>query len=366
MRTSSFIQRIALGITIAGLSASAAFGQTLPPSVAGAGGFEPMVAKAKSEGALLIYGAPSEDKISEWVKPFTEKYRIPVQYYRAPTNPLFQRFAQEQQVGKTQADLLAISDHNILLDMINRNWVADYAPRNAGLFPPETIIAQKAYPLYLTSQAIGWNTRVVPADLQEKLKADPFGALLDPRFKDKIAVVTVTAGGPQIAQAANIVFNLGDKYGWGYFQKLAAQRPTVMNSTPNVLDAIIAGDYWATPDANPSVFAPKAVDGAPIAFRAPDVASATEFTLSVVQGAPHPYAARLFSEWATSLDAQASLANITGSDVVIRGWNDTRAVKKLPWYEPTKKFWYGAATDPRLQGDNLKEFYRKWLDIFKK
>ena len=365
MRGFSIFRRIGLSAATAVLATTFAFGQSLPSDLATVGNLAALAAKAKSEGALLMYGAPSEDKISEWVKPFSEKYGIPVQYYRAPTNPLYQRFSQEQQVGKTQADVIAISDYNVLLDAIKKNWIADYTPSTAALFSADTIIPKKAYPLYLTSQGIGWNTHVVPADLQDKLKADPFGALLDPRLKGKIVVVSVTAGGPQIAQAANIVYNLADKYGWNYLQKLAAQQPAIVNSTPNALDAVVAGDYWATPDANPSVFAPKAVDGAPIAFRAPDVASATEFTLSVVQNAPHPYSARLFSEWATSLEAQNALANITESDVTIHGWQDQRAVKKLPWYAPTKQFWFGAATDPRLQGDNLKDFYKRWQEIFK-
>lgn len=366
LRISSVLHRLGLGCAIAVASATFVFGQNLPPSLRSVGSLNDLVAKAKSEGSLLMYGAPSEDKISEWVNSFTDKYGISVQYYRAPTNPLYQRFSQEQEVGKTQADLIAISDYNVLLDAIKKNWLADYTPADSDLFPPKAIIPKKAYPLYLTSQGIGWNTRAVPADLQEKLKADPFGALLDARLKDKIAIVTVTAGGPQIAQAANVVFNLSDRYGWGYLQKLADQQPAIMSSTTNVLDAVVAGDYWATPDANPSVFAPKAVDGAPIAFRAPDIASATEFTLSVIQNAPHPYSARLFAEWATSLEAQTLLANITESDVTIRGWQDARPVKKLPWYEPTKQFWYGASTDARLQGDNLKEFYRHWLATFRR
>jgi len=338
----------------------------VPQTLDQTGGMDALISKAKAEGELLLYGAPSADKVTLWVKPFQDKYGIPVQYYRAPTNPLYQRFAQEAQVGRVQADAIAISDLNVLKDAISKNMIAKYTPSRADAFNPDTTIPSLAYPLYITLEATGWNTRVVPEDLQKKLQEDPYGALLDPRLKGKIAMVTVLAGGPQIAANANRVINLADKYGWPYMEKLAKQDVAVLSSTTALLDALIAGDYWVSPDANPSVFGPKVIDGAPIAFVTPEVASATQFSLSLANNAPHPYAARLFAEWASSQEAQESLAVITESDIGLKEWTDNRKTKKLPWYQPAKEIWLGAPDLPELQGDKLKEFYAKWQDIFGK
>jgi len=129
---------------------------------------------------------------------------------------------------------------------------------------------------------------------------------------------------------------------------------------------IISGDYWATTDGYDSVFAPQVVSGAPVAFRPLPVSSSAEFYLSTVAQAPHPYAARLFEEWATSLPAQTSLSNIAQGIVFIKGWTDDRTVTKEPWYVAPETLWNGWATDPRLQGTKLQDFYSKWESILGK
>ncbi len=356
-------------LAVAAVFLSAAFAQaqeSQPTNLNAAGGMNELVAKAKKEGALLVYGAPSQDKMEKWFAGFTKKYGIPVQYYRAPTNPLMQRFSQEQTVGKNMADAITISDRTVLMAADSKGWISEYTPSNANAFPADAVVPGKAYPLYLTISAVGWNTRVVPQDLQKKLFADPLGGLLDPRLKGKISAVTVTAGGPQIASNSNIALNLSDKYGWKYFESLSKQAPVIVNSTTTALRGIIAGDYWATLDGYSSVFAPKVVDGAPIAFQSPDTASAAEFYLSVVAHAPHPYAARLFQEWAMTPEAQDSLAVFTQGDVTVAGWTDNRAIRKESWYRPAKHLWFGWATDPQLKGAQLKAFYAKWQSILGK
>lgn len=362
----SLIRAMAIALAaLAPIATSSTKAQDAPPTtLEEAGGMEALIAKAKAEGGVLLYGAPSADKITLWVKAFQDKYGIPVQYYRAPTNPLYQRFVQEAQVGRVQADLISVSDLNVLKDAVSKKLVTGYTPSRADDFVPETVIPGMAYPLYITVEAVGWNTRVVPEDLQKKFQEDPYEALLDPRLQGKIALVTVTAGGPQIAANANRAINLKDKYGWPYLEKLADQKPAVLPSTTAMLDAVIAGDYWASPDANPSVFGPKAVDGAPIAFATPEVASATQFNLSIANNAPHPYAARLFMEWATSKEAQEALAVITESDVGLKTWTDNRKSKEMPWYRPARTLWYGAADLPEVQGAELKAFYAKWQGLF--
>jgi ABC-type Fe3+ transport system substrate-binding protein len=336
-------------------------------TVAAAGGMDTLVSKAKQEGTLLFYCTASQDKVAAWVKAFTAKYGIKVQIYRAPTNPLYQRFSQEEEVGKNQADVIQLSDLNTVQTAISKGYMATYAPASAAQFAPATVVANKAYPMYTTLSAVGWNTQKVPADLQTQLKGtDPLTALLDPRLKGKVAVVDVTAGGPELASDANIVYNQSAQYGWPYLKKLGAQKPAVVDSTTTVLQDVVSGEYWATLDGYSSVFAPQVVTGAPIAFRPLPTSSSAEFYLSSVEQAPHPYAARLFEEWATGLDAQTSLSNITQADVLIKGWVDNRKVKSEPWYTAPQSLWNGWATDPRLKGDQLKSFYSQWQGIFGK
>ena len=65
-------------------------------------------------------------------------------------------------------------------------------------------------------------------------------------------------------------------------------------------------------------------------------------------------------------DAQSALAEVTQGDVTVTGWVDKRDIRKESWYRPAKQLWFGWATDPRLQGAQLKAFYAKWQGIFGK
>jgi iron(III) transport system substrate-binding protein len=332
----------------------------LPGDLRAAGGMESLIAKARAEGGLLIYGSPSQDKFLRWVKLFEHRYGIPVQYYRSPSSTVYQRLTQEYRAGRRLADLLSISDVAAIRDAAAKRVVTHYTPADARRFPVAGRIDGIAYPLFVTAGATAWNTGQVPADLQANLAADPLGAMLDPRLKGRIVAVDVTAGGPQLATNANLTANLAGRYGWPYLRRLAAQEPVVVRTGPVVLDGIVAGDYWATLDGYDSLFAPAAVAGAPIAFRYPDPAPACPFYLSVMRRAAHPYAARLFAEWASSIDGQSSLATITNSQVLIEGFADKRAIRSLPWYRAPEKLYLDWQSDPHFANEDLRDYYRAW------
>lgn len=354
------------GMLLAGCASSFSDAEEdkLPTDLAGVGGMAALAVKARAEGGLLIYGAPSQDKFSRFLKLFERRYGIAVQYYRSPSNAVYQRLMQEQRAGRKLADVLSISDLNVIADGAKKGVIARYVPRTAKLFVPGATLDGLAYPLFVTLSAVGWNTRVVPLDLQAKLAADPLNAVLDPRLKDRMIVVDITAGGPQLATSANLALNQPDGYGWEYLEKIALQRPTIARSSPVVLDAVSAGDSWVAFDGYDSLFAPQAVIGAPIAYSYPDPVAASPFYCSVVRHAAHPYSARLFAEWASSVEAQNALATITNTQVLIDGFHDERPVLKMPWYRAPKHLYLQWQTDERLQHEELQDFIRKWRSVF--
>lgn len=351
-----------LALPIAGCSNdfSDTFEDSLPTSAERAGGFDQLVAKAKAEGALMVYGAPSQDKFGRWTALFEREFGIPVSYYRGPSNTVYQRFAQEQHAGRRIADIISISDLNVIEDGVRKGMIARYTPRTSGLFPQNAQLQGAAYPLFVSLSTVAWNTRVVPPDLQEALARDPLRALLDPRLKDRITLVDIAAGGPQIATSANLTNRGARQYGWPYLERLARQRPTIARTSPVILDSVTAGDAWVAFDGYDSIFAPAAVAGGPLAFVYPDPVAASPFYVSVARHAAHPFAARLFSEWSTSLAAQQALATITNTLVLIRGFRDERTIRDMPWYKPPRNLYLEWQRDPQLQNENLRDYFRRW------
>jgi ABC-type Fe3+ transport system substrate-binding protein len=350
---------LALPLAGCGNDFSDSFEESLPKRL-GAGGLAALVEQARREGSLMVYGAPSQDKFGRWTVLFEREFGIPVEYYRGPSNSVYQRFVQEQRAGRRLADIISISDLNVIRDGVRKGMISRYTPQTASLFPQAARLDAAAYPLFVSLSPVAWNTRIVPPDLQAALSADPLRAILDPRLMDRIVLVDIAAGGPQLATSANLTNRGARQYGWDYLRRIAAQRPAIVRTSPVILDRVIAGDAWVALDGYDSIFAPAAVAGAPIAFSYPDPVAAAPFYVSVARHAAHPFAARLFSEWSTSIAAQNSLAMITNTQVLIRGFEDRRVIRSMPWYRPPHALYLEWQQDPQLRDEELHDYFRRW------
>ena len=320
---------------------------------------------AKGEGTLTIYTAIQTEQMQPWVKKFTDKYGVKVQIQRQSSATLGTTFQTQQQAGKNQADLLETSNMGQMEDFQKKGWLAQYTPQSADLYPADRVIDGYMYPLYQSNGAIAWNTELVSPAVQEKLAANPYDGLLDPSLKGKIVLIDPGNGGSGMAYYANLVYNLGDDYGWPYLEKLAAQKPAVATSIATISQQVSAGTYYATDFGDEAVFGPLAMKGAPLRFSSLPVMNATQFLQVIPKDAPHPAAARLFSEWSSSLEGQEAMTASTGGESSIKGWTENvEYAEKFDWYKAPTESWLEWRTDPRLRGDKLQEFVAKWNSIF--
>lgn len=67
------------------------------------GSIEELIAAAKAEGALTVYGSCEEEYLSAAVKHFQELYGIPTKYQRLSTSEVYTKIAEEK--GKPSADV---------------------------------------------------------------------------------------------------------------------------------------------------------------------------------------------------------------------------------------------------------------------
>lgn len=334
-------------------------------SVTASNDMDKLVSAAKSEGTLTVYTAIQADQAQPWVDQFTKKYGVKVKLLRLSSAEVGTTFQTQQQAGKNQADILQTSNLSQLEDFEKKSWIAKYTPEAANLYPADRVVAGYFYPLYQSNGAIAWNTKVVPASVQKELQENPYQALLDPALKGKIVLIDPANGGSGMAYYANLVYNLGDQYGWDYLQKLAAQKPAVSESIATISQEVSAGTYWATNFGDEAIFGPLADKGAPLQFSSLPTMNATQFMQAIPKDAPHPAAARLFSEWSASLEGQEAMTASTGGESSAQGWTDNVAyAKSLSWYKPPTTSWLDWRTDPRVQGDQLSTFVDKWDSIF--
>ena len=236
---------------------------------------------------------------------FEKKYPgIKVQYSRATSTDVALKITNEARAGRIQADVF---DGTNTIDPL----------QDAGLVEPYLVEAAKSYPpdyrdkagLWTTMNVyfltVGYNTDLVKgADIPKT-----YDDLLNPKWAGKMAWTTdpTSSGPPGFIQ--NILALKGREKGMAYLTKLAALKPVNIPASQRVvLDKVIAGEFPIGLMIFNHHVAISAEKGAPAVWARTEPLVSSANLLSIVKGAPHPNAAKLFAEYVLSEEGQTEVA----------------------------------------------------------
>ena len=262
---------------------------------------------ARKEGKVVWYTSlvlPSAERVA---KLFETAYPdVKVEVHRTGSQRILQRVMQELQANIKNVDVVHTSDagHYVLLK--EKKLLAKYTPAGVDAFPAGFKDKDGYYyGLRATVNAITYNTKVVSAAEAPKTWKD----LLDPKWKGKM----VTAHPGYSGVIATHVLALVHLHGWDYFKQLAqnqlmlvqsANDPSTVVSSGERVVAVNGGEYSAyqlKKKGNPlEIVYPK--EGVPL------VVSPTAIT----SFAPHPSAARLFTDFTFTREVQQVMADSEG------------------------------------------------------
>ncbi|MEJ1976162.1 MAG: extracellular solute-binding protein [Acetobacteraceae bacterium] len=189
---------ITLAALAATLLAGPAWAQTPSPVVDGETiGTPALVAAACAEGKVTYYTAQRDADERQIVQKFQAAFPcITVSVISAVTGRLYERLLTEGQAGKTQADLAILTDEALTQHMIETKMLRPWTPPQASLFAAN---AKQDGWWYGASGALMYfiyNTQSVEEADAPKHWAD----LLDPKWKGKISMASVTTGGTSWVQ----------------------------------------------------------------------------------------------------------------------------------------------------------------------
>ena len=262
---------------------------------------------ARKEGKVVWYTSlvlPSAERVA---KLFETAYPdVKVEVHRTGSQRILQRVMQELQANIKNVDVVHTSDagHYVLLK--EKKLLAKYTPAGVDAFPAGFKDKDGYYyGLRATVNAITYNTKMVSAAEAPKTWKD----LLDPKWKGKM----VTAHPGYSGVIATHVLALVHLHGWDYFKQLAqnqlmlvqsANDPSTVVSSGERVVAVNGGEYSAyqlKKKGNPlEIVYPK--EGVPL------VVSPTAIT----SFAPHPSAARLFTDFTFTREVQQVMADSEG------------------------------------------------------
>lgn len=352
------------------LAAAGCASDTPPPAQSsGSGELEELVAAAQAEGELTFYGDANETSLQQWTQGFTDEYGIAVNVLRLPGSELAQRFQQEQAAGQAQADIFSIADRVSMEKMVSAGYIAEYTPADADLYPAEQSKAGYYYPLqngYF--QTIAYNTSTLSEDEIKEIQADPVKAAGDAKFSGKLGVNM-----PQSSQQIAALYydwaegDASSTYGWDALEAMAANKPLIQSSA-TLVQSLVQGEVSLAVGITDSLEFSYVAQGAPIQFVYPDPTVGGYFSDAIVKSAPHPNAAKLFMEWASTPAANQLYTDITNTAPVNSEVKDERDIMSQDWYTApdTSKVWFDFIGDEDFLAASSADgdFLKKWDDVF--
>ena len=310
------------------------------------------VEAAKKEGKVVWYTSlvlPSAEKVA---KMFEAAYPgIKVEVHRTGSERILQRVMQELQANIKNVDVIHTSDAGHFVFLKEKKLLTPYTPAGVDKFPAGFKDKDGYYfGLRATVNAIYYNTKAVSAAEAPKTWKD----LLDPKWKGKL----VTAHPGYSGVIATHVLALEHAFGWDYFRQLAQNKPMIVQSANDPPTTVASGErvvavnggeysaYQLKKKGNPiDIVYPK--EGVPL------VVSPTAIT----SFAPHPNAAKLFTDFTFTRECQQVMADSEG---LYTGHPDVKYPIDKPKLQDLKLL----MTDPDELQKRNEEIKKKFVEFF--
>jgi len=262
---------------------------------------------AKKEGKVVWYTSLALSSSEKVAKLFEQAYPgIKVEVHRTGSQRILQRVMQELQANIKIVDVIHTSDagHYVLLK--DKKLLLKYAPAGIERFP--AAFKDKDgyhFGLRATVNVIAYNTKSVPAADAPRTWKD----LLDSKWKGKL----VTAHPGYSGVIATHVLALVNLYGWDYFKQLAQNRPMIVQSAVDPSGVVASGERPVAANGGDYTFYQVKKKGNPVEIVFPKegvplVVSPT----AIAASAPHPNAAKLFTDYIFRRPVQQVLADSEG------------------------------------------------------
>ncbi len=307
---------------------------------------------AKKEGKVVWYTSlalPSAEKVARLFE--AAHPGITVEVHRTGSQRILQRVMQELQAGIKTADVVHTSDagHYVLLK--ERKLLAWYTPAGVERFPPG-FKERDGYHFGLraTVTVIAFNPKLVPAAEAPRAWKD----LLDPRWRGKL----VTAHPGYSGVIATHVLALVHQFGWDYFKQLGQSRPMLVQSAVDPAGVVASGERPIAVNGGDYTFYQAKKKGNPVEIvypreGVPLIVSPTAIT----SFAPHPNAARLFTDFSFRREVQQALADSEG---LYTGHPDVTYPADKPKLSDLRLL----MTDPEELEKRSEEIRRRFVEFF--
>ena len=267
----------------------AAAQETSPALYEGPDRMARLIAGAKREGSLTLYGSMAEKDLSRLVAEFERRYGIKVNVWRSGNNLVLRRIVTEARANRFEVDF--IHNPSPEMEVLHREkLLQEVRSPLIGNLIAAAVPAHREWVgarIYIFVQAYNTN-KVKPEELPRT-----FTDLLDPRWKGRLAIES-----KEQEWFYTLVHEMGEDAGLKFFRDLVATNGLSVRSGNALLNnLVVAGEvplaltlYSYLPEQSRRA-------GAPINWIALQPTIAYTDGVAVARRAPHPNAAVLFYDF---------------------------------------------------------------------
>jgi iron(III) transport system substrate-binding protein len=265
---------------------------------------------AESEGTLTWYTSIPEAVSAAAVEGFEAEYDITVEMIVLTSGLMTTRYASEMDAGNSPADVVTVADPVFFGDAVSKDWMETLDVEDVPALAdwPEEALREDAYAL-VNIQPIGVTIDTNKADPED---FQTWEQLLDPSLKGQLYLVN-PANVPNWLAHMQM---MSDTYGEDFLSSLAAQEPTLVDSSVPGAQQLAAGAGTVVYPSLLSVSNPLKAQGASVETVFPTPTTGVEQYAGISTRAPHPNAARLFMDYLLGEEAQQTINQNIGSSVL--------------------------------------------------
>jgi iron(III) transport system substrate-binding protein len=280
---------------------------TLALSAATAAAQDPRLEAARKEGKVVWYTSLALSSAEKVAKLFEAAYPgVKVEVHRTGSQRILQRMMQELSSNIRNVDVVHTSDagHYVLLK--EKKLLMRYTPAGVDAFAPGFKDRDGFhYGLRATVNVIAYNSKTIAAAEAPRTWKD----LLDPKWRGRL----VTAHPGYSGVIATHVLALVHLHGWDYFKSLAQNKPMLVQSAVDPSGIVASGERPVAVNGGDYTFYQAKKKGNPVEIVYPKEGVPLVVSPSAITSfAPHPNAARLFTDFIFSRDVQQALADTEG------------------------------------------------------
>jgi len=266
------------------------------------------VAEARREGKVVWHTSLALDSAQRLATRFEQAYGVKVEVHRTGSERILQRVMQEYSAGIKNADVVNTSDTGHYVFLKRKGLLARYTPAGAERFPAG----------FKDADAVAWGWRafplVIPYDTRQVGAGDvpqTWKGLLDPKWKNRLVMSHPGYAGSVVTQ----IIAIERLYGWDYWAQLSKNRVMLVQSIHDPGRTVLSGERAAGvngADYGP-LYTERRKPGATVAAAYPRDGVPLIFSPTAITSfAPHPSAARLFTDFIFTREVQQLLADAEG------------------------------------------------------